>query len=453
MGNIEPFAADDYGGVKDWIFNLKLFGDVKLRLTVMEQLLARMGDPHKRLRTVHVGGTNGKGSTVAMVSSILESAGYRVGMFTKPHLTNFTERMSINGAQISEAKVIAMINGMMPAIEAVAAAYQHPTFFEITAALMFKYFADEAVDFAVVEVGMGGRLDATNVVDALVSVITNISFEHTNILGDTIEQIATEKAGIVKEGSILITSSDDEAALKVFRDVCAARHASMFVVGKDIVFEKIKSGIDGQTFHIRTSYGRSFEALHVPLLGEYQITNAAAAIGAIETLRMRGIEIPESAIREGLAKVRWPGRMEVMQRGPYVVIDGAKDVLATQTLAVEVPKIFKYDKLVLVVSISRDKKIDDMMRDLLAIADYVVATRHKVKGRAIEPAELANDAEAAGKPSTVVDDSKEAVREAIKIAGENGLVLVAGSIFVVGEARELWHPTVDLRWGREFNES
>ena len=142
-----------------------------------------------------------------------------------------------------------------------------------------------------------------------------------------------------------------------------------------------------------------------------------------------------------------------MQTKPYVVIDGAKDVLATQTLAAEVPKIFSYEKLVLVVSISRDKKIDDMMRDLLAIADYVVATRHNVKGRAVEPSELAKAAEAAGKPSTAVNDSKEAVHEAIKIAGENGLVLVAGSIFVVGEARELWHPTVDFRWGRDFNES
>lgn len=453
MGNIEPFAADDYEGVKGWIFNLKLFGDVKLRLTVMEQLLARMGSPHKRLRVVHVGGTNGKGSTVAMISSILEAAGYKVGMFTKPHLTNFTERISINGVQISEAKVIAMINGMLPAIEAVAASYQHPTFFEITAALMFKYFADENVDFAVVEVGMGGRLDATNVADALVSVITNISFEHTKILGDTIEQIAAEKAGILKEGGILVTASDDERALSVFRDVCAAKHARMFVAGKDIVFEKTKSGMDGQTFNMRVSYGRSFEALHVPLLGEYQITNAAAAIGAIETLKLHGIEIPESAIREGLAKVKWPGRLEIMQTKPYVVIDGAKDVLATQTLAAEVPKIFKYKKLVLVVSISRDKKMDEMMRDLLPIADYVVATRHKVKGRAIEPAELAKAAEAAGKPSTVVDDSKEAVREAIEIAGGNGLVLVTGSIFVVGEARELWHPTVDFRWGREFNEN
>ncbi|MFH1623216.1 MAG: Mur ligase family protein, partial [Candidatus Aenigmatarchaeota archaeon] len=164
VNGIEPFEADDYEGVKGWIFNLKLFGDVKLRLTIMEQLMARMGDPHRKLRVVHVGGTNGKGSTVAMIASVLESSGYKVGMFTKPHLTNFTERISINGAQIGEPRIIAMINGMLPAIEAVAAAYQHPTFFEITAALMFKYFADEKVDFAVVEVGMGGRLDATNVV-------------------------------------------------------------------------------------------------------------------------------------------------------------------------------------------------------------------------------------------------------------------------------------------------
>ena len=453
VGDIEPFAADDYDGVKDWIFNLKLFGDVKLRLAVMERLLACMGDPHRRLRVVHVGGTNGKGSTVAMVASMLESAGYKVGMFTKPHLTNFTERISVNGAQIPEARVIAMINGMMPAVEAVAAEYHHPTFFEITAALMFKYFADEAVDFAVVEVGMGGRLDATNVVDALVSVITNVSLEHTKVLGDTVEKIAAEKAGIVKEGGILVTSSDDEKARSVFQKVCAEKHARMLAVGEDIVPEKLKSDINGQTFNLRTSYGRSFDALHVPLLGEHQITNAAAAVGAIEALKLRDVEIPEYAVREGLAKVKWPGRMEIMQEKPYVVIDGAKDTLATRTLAAEVPRIFEYEKLVLVTSISRDKKIEEMMADLLPIAGHVVATRHNVKGRAIGPEELAAAAKAAGKPATVVGDSKEAVREAMRIAGEGGLVLVAGSIFLAGEARELWHPAVDLRWGRDFNES
>lgn len=451
--DIEPFASDDYEAVKDWIFNLKLFGDVKLRLAVMERLLAAMGDPHRRLRVVHVGGTNGKGSTVAMVASILESAGYRVGMFTKPHLTSFTERISVNGAQISERKIIAMINGMLPAVEAVAAEYQHPTFFEITAALMFKYFADEKVDFAVVEVGMGGRLDATNVVDALVSVITNVSLEHTKVLGDTVGKIAAEKAGIVKEGGILVTSSGDEKALEVFRKVCAEKRARMIVVGGDVVFEKMRSDINGQTFNLRASYGRSFEALHVPLLGEHQITNAAAAVGAIEALKTRGIEIPEAAVHEGLAKVKWPGRLEVMQEKPYVVIDGAKDVLATRTLAAEVPKIFSYDKLVLVVSMSRDKKTGEMMDELLPAADYVVATRHNVKGRAIEPEELAKAAEDAGKACTVIDDSKDAVREAMKLAGENGLVLVAGSIFLAGEARELWHPAVDFRWGRDFNES
>ncbi|MCX6820960.1 MAG: Mur ligase family protein, partial [Candidatus Aenigmarchaeota archaeon] len=158
------FAPDDYEGVKDWIFNLKQFGDVKLRLTVTEQLLSRLGNPERRLRAVHVGGTNGKGSTVAMVASMLQAAGYRTGMFTKPHLSNFTERISIDGAQISERHVIGLVNRMMPAIDEVAAAYQHPTFFEITAAMMFLYFAEQAVDFAVVEVGMGGRLDATNVI-------------------------------------------------------------------------------------------------------------------------------------------------------------------------------------------------------------------------------------------------------------------------------------------------
>lgn len=453
MDAIKPFEPGDYDGFKEWIFNLKQFGDVKLRLTVMEQLLSRLGNPEKRLRVVHVGGTNGKGSTVAMIAAVLESAGYRVGMFTKPHLSNFTERISVNGAQISERHVIELVNAMMPAIDDVATSYQHPTFFEITAALMFQYFAEQAVEFAVVEVGMGGRLDATNLVEPLVSVITNVSLEHTGVLGDTVEKIATEKAGIIKPGGMLVTASADERVLGVLRKACDDLGSKMIVVGDSVTFDAIDSGIDGQTFDVATGFGRSFKRLRIPLLGAHQMTNAATAIAAVEALALRGADIPERAVRDGLANVRWPGRMEVMQSRPYVVIDGAKDPEAARVLAKEIPETFKYGRLVLVVSISRDKGIPEMMQHLVPIADKVVATRHNVKGRAIEPEELAAFARGAGKDAVVVYDPKDAVRQAMELAGPDGLVLVTGSLFVVGEARELWHPVVDFRWGREFNEN
>ncbi|MCX6820657.1 MAG: Mur ligase family protein, partial [Candidatus Aenigmarchaeota archaeon] len=335
----------------------------------------------------------------------------------------------------------------------VAAAYQHPTFFEITAAMMFLYFAEQAVDFAVVEVGMGGRLDATNVIGPLVSVITNVSLEHTKVLGDTVEKIAAEKAGIIKQGGILVTASTDERVLGILRDACDKNGSRLITIGDNVTLAKVDSGISGQSFDVATGFGRSFSSLRIPLLGEHQLTNAATAVAAVEALALRGVEVPERAVRDGLAHVRWPGRMELMQTRPYVVIDGAKDPEAARVLAKEVPEIFKYGRLVLVVSISRDKDIGDMLQHLLPIANKVVATRHNVRGRAIEPEKLAAFAREAGKDAVVVYDPKEAVRQAMELAGTDGLVLVTGSLFVVGEARELWFPAVDLRWGREFNES
>jgi dihydrofolate synthase / folylpolyglutamate synthase len=456
------FGKDDYEAAKGWIFNLKSFGDVKLRLAIMESLMRKMGNPERKLRVIHVGGTNGKGSTVSIVSSILRAAGFHVGAFTKPHLTNFTERIAVDGVQISESRVIDMLNEMMPAIESVAQSISHPTFFEITAAIMLKYFAEQNVDYAVIEVGMGGRLDATNVVTPLVSIITNVSLEHIKVLGDTVEKISIEKAGIIKPGGILVTTSREGDALRVFRDRCEKVGARMITVGTEGLgsessFKKLASGIDGQTFDLNTGFGRAYSSLRIPLLGEHQITNASAAVTAIEALTLlkppRWVRVSEDSIRKGLSEVNWPGRMEVLQKGPYVIIDGAKDVAAARTLAREIRQVFDYDRLVLVVSISSDKNIGEMMHDLVSIADEVIATRHKVKGRAIDPRMLAEYAESFGKRATVVDDVKDATRKAVEIAGAGGLVLVTGSIFTIGEAREIWHKTVDYNWKRDFNES
>ncbi len=449
MSYIKRFSNGDYEKVTEWIFNLKAFGDVKLRLKVMEDLLENIGSPQKRLKVIHVGGTNGKGSTVTMIASILSEAGYKVGAFTKPHMTNFTERISINGDQIPEERVVEMINDMMPAIEKTSGRYNHPTFFEITAALMMKYFADEDVDFAVIEVGMGGRLDATNTVDSLVSVITNVSLEHTAILGDTIAQIAGEKAGIIKKNGILVTSAEGDA-LEVFRKVCEEKNARIIVVGEDITFEKVRSDTNGQMFNVET-FNRNFDNVELSLIGEHQLTNASLAIGAIEALGIHDIIVPDGAVYSGLVNVRWPGRMEIVQKHPYVVLDGAKDMLATKKVTSEIQSLFDYDKLVSVVSISKGKKIGDMMRDISSISDYMILTRHGVRGRAVSPEDLSEHAY--GKKFEIVDNIRDAVARAIEVAGKDGLVFVSGSIFTVGEAREIWHRKVDFHWGRELNES
>jgi len=427
-------------------------GDINYQLEAVEYLLELIGNPHKKLKVIHVGGTNGKGSTVSMIASILKEEGYKVGAFRKPHMTNFTERISINDVQIPESKIVEMINEMKPAIEKVAEKYYHPTFFEITAAIMFKYFADQNVDFAVVEVGIGGRLDATNTTESLLSIITNVSLEHTAILGDTIEEIAREKGGIIKDNGLLITSAEQNEVIDIFGNICGDKKSNMIVVGKnkDIEYEKIKSDINEQTFNIKTPKN-NFHNLQTNLVGEHQMINSAVAIGAIESLKQKGVDISEQSIRNGLKNVKWPGRFEIMQKDPYVVLDGAKDMLASKNLSKTINEFFPNKKTVLVVSISKGKKIKEILNDLVPISDHIILSEHKVMNRAESSKNMATLV--GDKNYETVLDVKDATKRAIELAGNDGIVLVTGSIFTIGEARELWHKNVDFVWGRELNES
>jgi len=417
-------------------------------------LLDKIGNPHKKLKVIHVGGTNGKGSTVSMIASILQAEGYKIGVFTKPHLTDYTERITINGKKISESKVVELINEMIPFMKEVEKEYYHPTFFEVTAALMFKYFADEGVDFAVVEVGLGGRLDATNVVTPLVSVITNVALEHTHILGDTIDKIAKEKAGIIKKGTTLLTAAEEEDAIRLFRDICKNKNSELILVGNnsnnDIKYEKINSDLSGQKFNLEL-HNKKFGNLFIPLLGEHQMLNASLAVGAVEALTQYDINISEESIREGLKKTVWPGRLELIQMSPYIVLDCAKDILATEKLVQAINSFFDYKKLITIVSISSGKRFEGMMKDLVPISDFIFLTEHKVKGRAIDASVLSK--EVGNKPYKIVKDVKDAVKAALDMAEKDDLIVIAGSVFTVGEARELWHKEVNFRWGRELNES
>lgn len=439
---------EDYNKVTEYIFNLKRFGDIKLRLDTVRELLRRIDDPHKNLKSIHVGGTNGKGSTAAMIASILQSSGYRVGLFTSPHLSNYNERISINGEKISEDKIVQMIKEFIPLINQMNPT---PTFFEVTTALAMKYFSEQNVDFAVFEVGIGGRLDATNVITPLVSVITNVSLEHTEILGNTVKKIAKEKGGIIKENGILVTAADSEA-LDVFESICKRKNSKIIKVCKDVNVEKISSSLDGQKFSVKY-FQRSIE-LFMHLLGDHQLINAATAVAAIEALKFHGIDISENAIKSGMENVKWPGRMEVMQLEPLVILDCAKDPAAARALKESMLRNFpKRGKLVLVISVSSDKSFQAIMKELVPIADNVVITKHKVMNRAIDTEILADEVKKYSKHFVVVESVKEAVKEAMKLGGKECTVLVTGSIFTVGEARELWHEEVNLRFGREFNES
>jgi dihydrofolate synthase/folylpolyglutamate synthase len=427
----------------DWLFHIQRFGS-KLGLKYVSHLLGLIGNPHEKFRSIHLTGTNGKGSTTAMIASILRAAGFRVGMYTSPHLSDFTERIIVDGGQIPIEDVVRIVGEIRPFVDEMSRNpnLRHPTFFEVITAVAFKYFAEQGVDFAVLEVGMGGGLDATNVVRSLVSVITNVSLEHTEVLGKTVLEIAREKAGIIKPGGVLITATADDEVYDLFRDVCLRTGSRIFRVGTDIRFRKLGSDLEGQRFQLDGLVHR-FEELFMLLLGDHQLLNAAAAVGAVEALVYHGITIPKESIADGLRTVRWPGRLEIVQRHPLVVLDCAKDPEAARAVKEAVQKEFKYDRLIAVVSISSDKDIATMIGQLAQAADLFVITAHGVMGRAAEPARIAEEVEKHSKPYEIVLSVKDAVRRAIELAGGDDMVLVIGSVFLVGEARELWFEPSD----------
>ena len=427
-----------YREVLRWLFGLRRFGS-KPGLEHISHLLGLMGDPHRSFRSIHVTGTNGKGSTTAMVASILGAAGYRVGMFTSPHLSSFTERIVVEGHPIPAEEVTRIAGEIMLLIDQMLEdpGLRHPTFFEVITALAFQYFSEQGIDFAVLEVGMGGRLDATNVVHALVSIITNVSLEHTEVLGETVLEIAEKKAGIVKKDGVLITATQDDAVFNLFEKVCEREGSRIFWVGRDIRFRKLNSSLEGQSFRLDgLLYG--FDELLIPLLGGHQLLNAASAVSAVEALNFHGIRISMRAIEEGLRRARWPGRLEIVQKSPVVVLDCAKDVEAARAVKEALMEEFTFDRLIAVVSISSDKHISAMIEQFAQAADLFVLTSHSVMGRAADPAFLAEEVEKHSKSYEVVPDVKDAVRRAIELAEENDLIVVVGSVFLVGEAREIW---------------
>jgi len=430
-------STSDYEEALSWLFPLRRSG-AERGLEPIRQLLELLGNPQDDFRSIHVTGTSGKGSTSAMIASILRAGGFRVGLFTSPHLESFTERIVVDGRQIPEEDVVRLLKGVRPLLEEMGG-YQgpvHATFFEVTTAIALEYFAEEGVDLAVLEAGMGGRLDATNVVGSLVSVITNVSLEHTGALGDTVLKIAEEKAGIVKPGGVLVTATQDDDVYALFVEACERVGSRIFRVGRDIAYEKLGSSLKGQRFRLR-GLRNNFEELYIPLLGEHQIVNAATAVGAVEALGFHGVDVPREAIMEGLRRVRWPGRLEVIRRRPLVVLDAAKDLEAARALKEALLEDFSYRRLLAVVSISSDKDIPGMVGQFAEAADHFIITAHGVMGRAADPSIIADEVRKRSKTYSIAPYPKDALEEALAMADEDDMVIVTGSVFLVGEARSL----------------
>jgi len=425
----------DYSGAIDWLFNMRRFGPVRT-LFPMRELVERLDHPEVAFRSVHITGTNGKGSTSAFAASILRAQGYSVGLYTSPHLERFTERIVVDGVEIPEAEVARIASRLCPIVEEMAArGGERPLFFDVVTAMAFVYFAERRVDVAVLEVGMGGRLDATNIVTPLVSAITNVSLEHTQVLGNTVLEIAGEKAGIVKPSVPLVTATPDDSVYSLLAETCRKLGSEITRVGTDVTYDGISSNLDGQRFTVKGLRGTY--TLSTTLLGPHQQRNAATAVAVAEVLAVRGMEVSSDAIVRGVREAKWPGRMEVVQREPLVVLDCAKDAEAARALA-EAVRLLPHGRLIAVVSISADKNIRKMVGHLAKVADSFVVTSHSVMGRAADRRHIGAEIERQGKPWVEVERVGDAVERALAGAGKGDMVLVTGSVFAVGEARRRW---------------
>jgi len=403
------------------------------KLDRIRKLSSLLGNPHATSKCVHVAGSKGKGSTSVLIYSILRSAGFKVGLYTSPHLVSFRERIRVGSSLISEDDTAKLLDEMKPAIETFGT--DQPTFFEVYTALAFKYFDMKGVDFAIYETGLGGRLDATNIVEPAVTAITPISYEHTDKLGSTLREIASEKGGIIKEGVACVSAPQEDEARIALEDICRQRNSKFILVGKDLRYEEVFSDDTMEVFNISGGRGE-YRKLQTALLGSHQAINSAVAIGVIEVLKDMGISISVEAIRKGIASATWPGRLEVAGRRPYIVLDGAHNGASAAALANSIRKSFKYRNLILVFGISKDKDISRVVGELVPMSGRLVLTKSKVALRSSEPAEIAKHTERFGKDTLVTLNVNEALDKAISIAGEEDLVLVTGSLFVVGEARE-----------------
>ncbi len=416
----------------DYLYGLEKFGMI-FGLTQVERILKAIGDPHREIQAIHIGGTNGKGSTAAMIASILQKEGYRVGLYTSPHLIQFTERIKVNGKEIEKEEVAALAEWMRERIE--EAGITPPfTFFDFTTAMALYYFSKKIVDLAILEVGLGGRLDSTNVVDPLLSIITNISKDHEAYLGKSILKIAGEKAGIIKKGRPLITAATQPHVLRLFSKICREKGSPYFRVGKEFRYISTEAG----DFHYEGLH-RKLWGLHLNLKGFHQVINATTALGAMEVLEDLGYPVSVDAMVEGLREVDWPGRLEIVTSSPKVVLDGAHNPAGALVLRESLKKAFQYQHLILLIGVLKDKDFESILHLLTPLADHIILTKPN-NDRAAPPSLLKKALGKNGKRAEIIEDLKEAIERGLSITGQEDLLCITGSLYTVGEARAYFHP-------------
>ena len=410
----------------EYLSQLKSKG-INLDLGPISRLLQRLDNPQTQYKTILVGGSNGKGSVAATISSILHGAGVNVGLYTSPHLIDFTERIRVNNQMIKEEELSELIDEVREVIK------EDITYFEFATALSFLYFYRRHVDIAVLEVGMGGRLDATNVVIPESSIITNICMEHQKYLGKNLSVIAREKGGIIKEGGVCLTAARQNKVLNVLGDLSRQKHSRLYRVGREIRMRKSKDG----SF---SYYGifKKYKNLEISLIGKHQIENTALALGAIEILENRGLNIEGGIVKRGLKDVRWEGRLEILNENPTLVVDGAHNPGGISALCRSLAVDFKYDKLILLFGVLNDKDYKTMLRKLSPRADKIILTRPG-GGRALPAEKLLPFVGKHNDSVEVIENSEKALVRAFALADKNDLICVAGSLYLVGEIKKAIH--------------
>jgi dihydrofolate synthase / folylpolyglutamate synthase len=439
--------SDNYQAAMDYLYSFVDYETTRspnapanYDLRRMDELLARLGNPHLAAPAVHVAGTKGKGSTAAMVASALMAAGYRTGLYTSPHLIDLRERVRVDGRLISKRDLMRLTERLRPEVEAVnaRAAYGRLTTFELLTALGFLYFAEEKADFQVVEVGLGGRLDATNVLHPQVAAITTLGLDHTDILGGTLTRIAGEKAGIIKQGIPVVSARQEAESLAVLKRVAREKDAQLILAGRDIIVRPLKTGVDGQRLAVDGRLGGY--NISLPLLGQYQQENVAVAVGILEVLAERGFHVSAESIERGLGQVRWPGRFQVIRRRPLVIADGAHNPAAAAELKKAIlgyPWAAAHPR-VLVVGSSADKDYTGVAALLGPLFDEVVVAKAR-HPRALDTGTLAAAFGPCSPRVEQADSVVPALERAVELAGPGGFVCATGSLFLVGEALSWAH--------------
>lgn len=426
-----------YESAINYLYGLQKHG-IKLGLSNTKKLMTILGNPQKAFRCIHIAGTNGKGSTASMIASILKESGYKTGLFTSPHLVSFTERISINNRRITEPEVIELANNLRGSISETGL---NPTFFEFITTMAFYYFAVNHVDWAVVETGMGGRLDATNILLPDITAITNISLDHCEFLGNTISDITYEKAGIIKRSIPLVTAARNPEVINQLSDIAYGLNSEVHVFEKD--FSGSIKQMDNRHITIDYSGCNKYNNLIIPLSGRYQLDNACTAIRTCEILSNKDISLPEHTIRKGLQGVILEGRLEWVSHSPPILLDGAHNPEASRLLASSVKELFPDKKIILIAGVMSDKDIKKIMGPLMEIAASIILTKAQYE-RSASSEEVRSiisslkHSEINHRPGSIV--STATVKEAIELAKsqftQNSVILITGSFYTTGEAKE-----------------